>query len=45
MWSYSASSGTSTFTADSSGTLLEDRAPGGNYWYLQDGWGNVVALV
>ena len=38
-------SGTTYYTRDNRGVLTEERAPGGNYYYLYDGLGSVVALT
>ncbi len=38
-------SGTTAYIRDNQGKLTEQRTPGGNYYYLFDGLGSVVALT
>ncbi|CCF85157.1 RHS repeat-associated core domain-containing protein [Nitrolancea hollandica] len=38
-------SGTTAYVRDNQGKLTEQRTPGGNYYYLFDGLGSVVALT
>lgn len=42
--SMSDSSGTTYFTRDNSGGLVDERTPSGRYYYLFDGLGSVVGL-
>src|SRR5579859_5844899 len=39
------STGTTSYTYDPSGLLISERTPGGTFYYVFDGQGNVVMLV